>query len=50
MLYKEPKVSVLHANAKLAQESSRVLDLEPEVLGSVFTGGNILLLEFFVFT
>ena len=27
----------------------RVLDLEPDVLGSILTGGNILSLEYFVF-
>ena len=31
------------------QSSERVLDLESEVPGSIFTRGNILLMEFFVF-
>ena len=33
----------------LAKKRS-VLDLESEVAGSILTGGNILLLEIFVFT
>ena len=46
---KKPKVLFLRANAKVSSER-RLLDLESEVLGSILTEGNILLLDFFVFT
>ena len=46
-LYKDPKVLALQANGKLVQK--RVLNLETKVSGSILTGGNIMLLEFFCF-
>ena len=40
-LYKEPKVSVLQVNAKQVQKGECSKDFEPEVIGSILTGGNI---------
>ena len=39
----------LVANARLAQKGE-VLDLESELPGSLITGGNILSLDFFLFS
>ena len=47
MTKKEPKVSVLQANAKLVKKG--VLDLESEVQGFNTHRSNILLLDFFCF-
>ena len=50
-LYKEPKVSVLQAKAKLVQKGECWTWNQRFIRGpgSILTGGNILLLEFFVF-
>ena len=51
-LYKQPKVSILQANAQLTQKGEwRTWD--PRLirsLGSILTWGNIFFLDFFVFT
>ena len=45
-LYKEPKVSVLQGHAKLVQKGDCWV-WNQNARGSILTGGNILLLEFF---
>ena len=47
-LYKEPTVPVLQANAKLVQKEE-CWTWNQRSRGSILTGGNILLLDFFVF-
>ena len=51
-LYKEPKVSVLQANAQLAQKGECWTWNQRFMRGvhSIPTGGNILSLDFFVLT
>ena len=52
MAKKKPKVSVLEASAQLAQKGESWAWNQRLVRGpgSILTGSNILLLEFFVFT